>query len=542
MNSFTIWDWIVLGGFFVALAVVVIWTIRQKEENTSDYFLAGRNAGWLAIGASIFASNIGSEHLVGLAGAGASSGVVMGYFELTGWMILLLGWVFMPFYLRSRVYTMPEFLERRFSSSSRWFLSLVSIISYVLTKVSVTVYAGGIVLESILGLNFWTGAILMVVVTGIYTILGGMKAVMYTSVIQTPILVLGSLTITIIGLAKLGGWGNMVEIVGPEKLNMFRPVSDPDFPWPGLVFGVPIVGLWYWCTDQYIVQRVLSAKNEKQGRRGTIFAAYLKMLPLFIFIVPGLIALALQQRGLLQLESRDQAFPTLVRELLPSGFKGLIVAGLFAALMSSLASLFNSSSILFTVDFYKKIKPDSTEKHLVRVGRIATTIIVILGILWIPVMKLVAGALYEYLQKVQTLVAPAISAVFLLGIFFKRITSQGAMTGLVVGFIIGMIRLALDMAKLSLDPGSIWMSFVEINWLNFSIYLFLLCVVIITVVSLFTKKPAREKIEGLTYSGITDEMRIESRNSWNTTDIILSVVQVALTIIILLYFSNLFQK
>lgn len=538
MNSFSLADWIVLSGFFILLAGIVIWTLKQKEENTSDYFLAGRNAGWFAIGASIFASNIGSEHLVGLAGAGASSGVVMGYFELTGWMILLLGWIFMPFYLRSSVYTMPEFLERRFSSSSRWFLSLISIISYVLTKVSVTVYAGGIVLESVLGINFWTGAILMVVLTGIYTILGGMKAVMYTSVIQTPILVLGSLMITVIGLIKLGGWGHMVDIVGPEKLNMFKPASDPDFPWTGLVFGVPIVGLWYWCTDQYIVQRVLSAKNEKQGRRGTIFASYLKMLPLFIFIVPGLIAIALQKQGLLQLGTPDQAFPVLVRELLPAGFKGLVVGGLFAALMSSLSSLFNSSSILFTVDIYKKIKPDSSEKHLVRVGQIATAIIVLLGILWIPVMKLIADVLYEYLQKVQTLIAPSIAAVFLLGIFFKRINSYGSITGLVAGFIIGMLRLGLDMAKSHLNPDSIWMSFVKINWLHFSIYLFLLCIFLITVVSLITRKPEPEKLEGLTYSGVTEEMRKDSRNTWNATDIILSLVQVGITIFILLYFSS----
>jgi len=538
MNSFSILDWIVLGGFFAMLAGVVIWTLRQKEENTSDYFLAGRDAGWFAIGASIFASNIGSEHLVGLAGAGASTGVVMGYFELTGWMILLLGWVFMPFYLRSRVYTMPEFLEKRFSSSSRWFLSLISIISYVLTKVSVTVYAGGIVLESVLGLNFWTGAILMVVLTGIYTILGGMKAVMYTSVIQTPILVLGSLMISIIGLIKLGGWGNMCEIVGPERLNMFKPVSDPDFPWTGLVFGVPIVGLWYWCTDQYIVQRVLSAKNEKQGRRGTIFASYLKMLPLFIFIVPGLIALALQKEGLLNFDAPDQAFPTLVRELLPPGLKGLVIGGLFAALMSSLSSLFNSTSILFTVDFYKKLKPHSTEKHLVRVGQIATTVIVILGILWIPAMKLVADALYEYLQKVQTLIGPAIAAVFLLGIFFKRINSQGSITGLVTGFLIGMLRLGLDMAKSYLNPDSIWMKFVEINWLHFCIYLFLFCIFLITVVSLCTKKPEKVKLGGLTYSGITDEQKKESRKSWNGTDIILSAILVVGTVLILLYFSS----
>ena len=321
MTTFSFYDWLVLGGFFIVLLGVVVWIIKQKKEDTSDYFLAGKNVGWFAVGASIFASNIGSEHLVGLAGAGASSGVVFGHFELSGWMILFLGWVFLPFYLRSRVYTMPEFLEKRFSASSRWFLSLISLISYVLTKVSVTVYAGGVVLESVLGINFWTGAIIVVLATGLYTIFGGMKAVMYTSVIQTPILVIGSLMVTVIGLVRLGGWNNMAEIVGPEKLDMFKPVTDPDFPWTGMVFGVPIVGIWYWCTDQYIVQRTLSARNETQARRGTIFAAYLKMLPLFIFIIPGLIAFALNEKNIIDLTSADQAFPTLVKELLPHGLK-----------------------------------------------------------------------------------------------------------------------------------------------------------------------------------------------------------------------------
>lgn len=537
MNLLSLADWIVLGLFFLLLIGVVIWIFIQKKEDTSDYFLAGKNVGWFAIGASIFASNIGSEHLVGLAGAGASSGVVMGHFELTGWMILLLGWVFLPFYLRSKVFTMPEFLERRYSSASRWFLSLISLISYVLTKVSVTVYAGGIVLESVLGINFWTGAILMVVVTGIYTIFGGMKAVMYTSVIQTPILVIGSLMVMVIGLMKLGGWSNMVEIVGPEKLDMFKPASDPDFPWTGMVFGVPIVGLWYWCTDQYIVQRTLSAKSEKHARRGTIFAGYLKMLPLFIFIIPGLIAFALHQKGLISIESSDQAFPTLVRELLPSGFKGLVIGGLFAALMSSLSSLFNSSSILFTLDFYKKLKPGSSEKHLVKIGQISTAVIVVLGILWIPTMKLIADVLYEYLQKVQTLIAPAIAAVFVLGIFSKRINEIGAFAGLLSGFVIGMLRLGLDIAKADLMEGSIWLKFVEINWLHFCIYLFLFCIFVITLISLLTAKPAEEKIAGLTYSSLSEKDKKESRKSWDMIDIVLSCILVVLTIAIFFIFS-----
>ena len=537
MNTFSLLDWIVLGGFFALLAGVLIWIIKQKREDTADYFLAGKNVGWFAIGASIFASNIGSEHLVGLAGAGASSGVVFGYFELTGWMILLLGWVFLPFYLRSRVYTMPEFLERRFSSSSRWFLSLISLISYVLTKVSVTVYAGGIVLQSVLGINFWTGAIIVVAATGLYTIFGGMKAVMYTSVIQTPILVIGSLMITVIGLVKLGGWNTMTEIVGPEKLDMFKPVSDPDYPWTGLVFGVPVVGLWYWCTDQYIVQRTLSARNEKQARRGTIFAAYLKMTPLFIFIIPGLIAFALSEKGIISLESADHAFPVLVRDLLPVGLKGLVVGGLFAALMSSLSSLFNSCSVLFTVDFYKKYRPESSEKHLVRVGQIATAIVVVLGIAWIPLMKLIADVLYEYLQKVQTLIGPSIAAVFLLGIFFKRITDKGAFTGLVTGFVIGMTRLILNMVQDRLNPGGILYGFASINWLHFCVFLFLFCIFLIVIISLSTSRPDEKKVEGLTYGSLSDSDRRESRQSWNYVDVVHSLIIVGLTIVIFIIFS-----
>jgi SSS family solute:Na+ symporter len=393
------------------------------------------------------------------------------------------------------------------------------------------------VLESVLGINFWTGAVLMVVVTGIYTIFGGMKAVVYTSVIQTPILILGSLMITIIGLVKLGGWGNMAEIVGPEKLDMFKPVTDPDFPWTGMVFGVPIVGLWYWCTDQYIVQRTLSAKSVRHARRGTIFAGYLKMLPLFIFIIPGLIAFALDQQGMITLGASDQAFPTLVRELLPTGLRGLVVAGLFAALMSSLSSLFNSSSILFTMDFYKKLKPGSTEKQLVKVGQIATAVIVVLGILWIPAMKLIADVLYEYLQKVQTLICPAIAAVFLLGIFSKRINGKGATTGLIAGFAIGFFRLVLELTHAKLAPDSLWMGIMEINWLHYCIYLFLFSLFIITLVSLLTARPTAEKVAGLTYSSLSEQDRRENRQTWNSGDVILTAVIVVLTVAIFITFS-----
>jgi len=462
-------DWIVLGLFCAALIGVIFWVLRKKDKDTSDYFLAGRDATWLAIGASIFASNIGSEHLVGLAGTGATSGMAFAHWEMHGWMILILGWFFVPFYARSGVFTMPEFLERRYNSQSRSFLSIISLVSYVLTKVAVTVYAGGVVFKDVFNIEyvnifnqqvdfFWVSAIGLVVLTGLYTVLGGMKAVLYTSVLQTPILLAGSVAIVAIGLTQLGGWNNLMEIVRATDVtylndageviyhsttdtmaDLMRSPKDPEYPWTGVILGSAIIGFWYWCTDQFIVQRVLSGRDQKQSRRGTIFGAYLKLTPVFLFLIPGMIAFALKQQGSLDFSTNDAAFSTLVKELLPKGFTGIVVGGILAALMSSLASLFNSSSMLFTVDFYKKIKPTASEKHYVVVGRIATAVIVILGILWIPVMKSIGKVLYEYLQDVQSLLAPGIAAVFLLGVLSKRTTPSAGFIGLVVGFVLGML-------------------------------------------------------------------------------------------------------
>ena len=497
-------DWLVLAGFFILLLGVVGMSMRQKEEDTADYFLAGRNASWLVIGASIFASNIGSEHLVGLSGSGAQSGMALAHWELQSWIILLLGWVFVPFYWSSKVYTMPEFLERRYNSASRTFLSVISLVSYVLTKVAVTVYAGGIAFKTILGIDsiwgidfFWISALGLVIITGIYTVLGGMKAIMWTSVLQTPVLIIGSVVILVIGLDQVGGWSE-VERINDANLHLIRSASDVDFPWPGIIFGSFIIGFWYWCTDQYIVQRVLSAKGIKEARRGTMFAGYLKLLPVFIFLFPGMIAVALKEKGIINYASADQAFPTLVAELLPSGVKGIVIGGLVAALMSSLASLFNSSATLFTIDFYKKFKPESSEKHLLKVGRIATIVIVILGILWIPVMSLIADVLYEYLQSVQSLIAPGIAAVFLLGLVSRRITPAAGYAGLVSGFVLGMIRLVMLPFKDSLANTSFaWI--VEMNWLYYCILLFVLVTVIMIVVSMFTKAASEEKLQGLTF-------------------------------------------
>ena len=547
-------DWCTLGLFFLVLIGIIWWVLRQKEETTVDYFLAGRNAGWIAVGASIFASNIGSEHLVGLAGAGAKSGMAMSHWEFHAWLILVLGWLFVPFYARSGVFTMPEFLERRYCPAARNFLSVISLVSYVLTKVAVTVYAGGLVFKTVLGIEyitvagvqidfFWVGAIGLVVITGLYTIFGGMKAVLYTSILQAPVLIIGSLVILFVGLHKLGGWGELEAICsqnvtehGDGMMNMIRSAEDPDFPWTGVLLGSAIIGFWYWCTDRYIVQRTLSALNQKEARRGTIFAGYMKLLPVFIFLVPGMIAYAMHQKGMINLESPDKAFPVLVATLLPAGIKGIVVGGLVAALMSSLASLFNSSATLFTLDFYKKFRPQSSEKHLVFIGRIATATVVVLGVAWIPVMYIIADYLYKYLQMVQSLVGPSIAAVFVLGVFSKRTTAAGGLWGLVIGFALGMLRLVLVIFQKFLPEGSFMLWIAEVNWLHYCIFLFFLSLGLCFVISLFTKKPSPEQLRGLTYGSGTPEQIEETKRSWNKWDVIHSLIIVGIVVLCYIYF------
>jgi SSS family solute:Na+ symporter len=537
MQGLQLLDWSVVALYFLVILGIAWWVIRQKQDTSTEYFLAGRHVGWFVIGTAIFASNIGSEHIVGLAGTGAKSGVAMGHYELHAWCILLLGWVFVPFYMRSKVFTMPEFLERRYSPKARWFLSLISLVAYVLTKVSVTVYAGAVVFQTLMGVEFWTGALITVILTGIYTILGGLRAVVYTESLQAFVLLLGSITVTIMGLIKIGGWSNLVSIAGTDHLNLFLPLNHPDFPWLGMILAAPIVGIWYWCTDQVIVQRALAAKNEEQARRGSIFASYLKLFPFFIFFIPGVIAYALAKTGQLQLGTSDQAFPTLVKALLPAGIRGLVVGGLLAALMSSLAAVFNSCSTLFTMDIYKKIRPKAPEKRLVFVGRVATAVVVVSGILWIPFMKYISGELYHYLQSVQSYLAPPIFSVFILGIFWKRINSKGALTALVGGFVIGMLRLAAELNKESLSG---WLyTFAHVNYLYFCVYLTLVCIGLMVVVSMFTRPPSYEKIEGLTYATTSAEDKQTSRASWTKRDLVLSLIVLAIIATVMIYFSPL---
>ena len=537
-TTFATLDWVVLGMYFAILIGVAIWVILQKNKNTEDYFLAGRNAGWFVIGASIFASNIGSEHVVGLAGTGAESGMPMAHYELHAWIVLLLGWLFLPFYMRSGVFTMPEFLEKRFDSRSRWFLSIFSIIGYVLTKVSVTIYAGGIVVSQLLDIPFLYGAIGIVVITGIYTVLGGMRAVIYTEALQTVILIAGALFLTYKGFDAIGSWGELKATVGSDHFNMWRPPSDPDYPWTGLLLGGTIVGIWYWCTDQYIVQRTLAAHNIKIGRRGAIFGAYLKLLPIFIFLVPGMIAYALKIKGVIHYDRSDEVFPVLVQSLLPIGVKGLVAGGLMAALMSSLASVFNSSSTIFTVDIFKKLYPDTSEGRLVNIGRVATTVVVILGLLWIPIMqKIGGGVLYNYLQSVQSYIAPPITAVFLMGILWKRVNAPGAIATLLFGLVVGTLRIIAEL-NVAPDDTGLWASFATINFAHMAIFIFVASVIVCTIVSLLTAPPDESQIEGLTFGTLTEEQKKASKNSYSMFDIAVSILLVVIVITILSYFTG----
>jgi SSS family solute:Na+ symporter len=580
-------DWLAIAAYFGVIIGLAWWVILKNKDTADDYFLAGRNLGWFLVGASIFASNIGSEHLVGLAGSGATDGVAMAHYELHAWCLLVLAWVMVPFYVRSRVFTMPEFLERRFSPTARWVLSLISLVAYVITKIAVGIFAGGIVFSVLLpdikflGLDsFWIGSILVIVLTGAYTVLGGLRTVAYADAIQTIVLVIGSFLLTYFGLKALGGWDELRRIAGSEMFNLWKPLVphgvtatwapvresgrmawyfNDNYPWIGMLFCAPIIGLWYWCTDQYIVQRALGAPNEREARRGSICASFLKLLPVFIFIIPGMISFALAKSGRVELLQqtlfdgqghlvRDQAqkaFPMLVMTVLPVGIRGIVVAGLLAALMSSLAGVFNASSTLFTMDFYNKLRPGASQHQLVWIGRVATTAMVVIGLLWIPVIRGGKG-LYDYLQGVQAYLAPPIFVVFFLGIFVKRLNAKGCLAALIVGFAMGLFRLAVDtpvklkttFPNFSYAEGSFLWIVNNIYFQYYSVLILLVCIVVMVVVSYMTAPPNYEKIQGLTYATRTAEDRKRTRASWNVADVVFSGIVLGIIIAAYIYFSG----
>jgi len=564
--SFGTFDWAIVGLYFVANTGICIWCALQKEKNTADYFLASRNAGWFLIGSSIFASNIGAEHLIGLAGSGASSGVAFAHWELHSYLVLVLGWVFAPFYLRAKVFTTPEFLERRYSPATRTTLSIIFLFSYILTKASVTIFAGAFAIQTILGYQtidlplfgptdfFWFSALFLVVITGVFVVLGGMKSVLWTEAMHVPVLLTGSAVLLIVGLHEIGGM-DALKAANPETMDLWRPLSttpatqgfpgflfDPSTtPWLGVLLCSPIIGLWYWCTDQYIVQRVLTARGLKEARRGTIFAAYLKLAPLFIFLLPGMIAVALWKQGTPGFEgigaNPQSAFPVLVSNLLPIGLRGLVLAGMLSALMSALASLFNSTATLFTVDIYKRLHPKTSETQLVTVGRVATGAVIVVGMLWIPFLQHLGG-LYTYLQLVQSLIAPSIAAVFMLGIFSHGVTPKSGLIGLSVGFALGLIRLILQASHELFGVGfpSLIQAYVDVNWLYFSFLLFAFTCLLILLVSQFTPKAPEEQLAGLTYSSVSKQQNAEDRQTYGFWEVFHTCVIVGIVVGIYIYF------
>jgi len=586
-------DWLMIGLYFGLLLCVAWWVVRKGKDTADDYFLAGRNLGWWIVGASIFASNIGSEHIVGLAGSGAKDGVALAHYELHAWCLLVLAWVFVPFYARSLVFTMPEFLERRFCTKSRYVLSIVSLITFVVTKIAVGIFAGGVVFGALLpelnltigGIfidSFWIGSILVLVLTGLYTTLGGMRAVAYNDAVQVVILIVGSALLTFYGLHKLGGWHELRTVCGSEMFNLWKPLIpagvestwspvietnqagvvtrmawyfNSNFPWLGMAICAPVIGLWYWCTDQYIVQRALGAPNENQARKGSIFAAFLKLFPVYLFIIPGLICFALVKTNKVPEmtaaftatggNGSQAAFPLMVQHLLPSGIRGIVVAGLLSALMGSLAGVFNACSTLFTVDLYEKLRPGASQKQLVRTGRIATIVMVLIAIAWIPVIKGAHG-LYDYLQSVQGYLAPPIFVVFFLGVFWKRLNAQGCLWAMIVGFIVGLFRMVVDTPvtmKLKgfehgYDSGSFLWIINNINFQYWSILVTLVSIVAMVVVSYMTAAPDYKAISGLTFGTATDKDRATSRASWDWKDVAYSCVIMVCILFAYFYFTG----
>jgi len=565
-------DWAVIALFAVGMFAVVLFSMRKKNESGKDYFLSGRDANWLQIGSSIFSSNIGSEHLVGLAGAGFVTGMAMAHWEMHAWLILVLGWVFVPLYDRMKVFTMPEFLELRFSRGSRNVLSLLTMASLVLTKIAATIYAGDVVIRTLLGVEsvtifgqtidiFWVIALGLAFTTGLYTIFGGMRVIMYTAVLQSPVLIFGSLCILFVGLRELGhgslieGWNITKASVGPN-IHLIRANADPEWPWLAILPGSAIIGFWYWCTDQYIVQRVLAGKNQQESRRGSILAGYFKLTPVFIFLIPGMVAYALTQTpGSTFTTSGDAAYTTLVAQILPHGIKGIVACGMIVALMASLASKFNASATLFTMDFYREWYPNATGKTEVLVGRIATAVIVFMGICWVLVIKALHSNLYEYLQSVQGYLSPSIAVLFAVGVFWKRATAPAALWSFVVGVVAGFARLAADLvmrvdgatvkelkqqlykglinadqyaagiAPIKAKHGLIF-DFWNIHWLYFCQGLFVLTVVLMVVISLLTKAPDAKTVK-YTWYGATAAEKAATRESWNALDVVLSLIVVA---------------
>ncbi|XP_005405173.1 PREDICTED: sodium/myo-inositol cotransporter 2 isoform X3 [Chinchilla lanigera] len=529
-------DIAVLVLYFLFVLVVGLWsTVKTKRDTVKGYFLAGGDMVWWPVGASLFASNIGSGHFIGLAGSGASVGISVTAYEFNGlFSVLMLSWIFLPIYIAGQVTTMPEYLRRRFGGSRISItLAVLYLFIYIFTKISVDMYAGAIFIQQALHLDLYLAVVGLLAVTALYTVAGGLAAVIYTDALQTGIMLIGAFTLMGYSFAAVGGMEGLKEkyfsalasnrsesgscgLPREDAFHIFRDPVTSDLPWPGILFGMSIPSLWYWCTDQVIVQRSLAAKNLSHAKGGSLMAAYLKVLPLFLMVFPGMVSRVLfpDQVACAHPEicqkvcsnpsgCSDIAYPKLVLELLPTGLRGLMTAVMVAALMSSLTSIFNSASTIFTMDLWNHIRPRASERELMVVGRIFVILLVLVSILWIPVVQASQGGqLFIYIQSISSYLQPPVAVVFIMGCFWKRANEKGAFSGLILGLLLGLIRLVLDFIYVQppCDQPDERPAVVKyIHYLYFSMILSATTLITMSTVSWFTEPPSREMISRLTW-------------------------------------------
>ncbi|KAM6249957.1 sodium/mannose cotransporter SLC5A10 [Porphyrio hochstetteri] len=549
-QQFSVADLVVVVVYFSLNLAVGIWSSCRVNRNTvSGYFLAGRDMAWWPIGASLFASSEGSGLFIGLAGTGAAGGVAVTGFEWNAtYALLALAWVFVPVYVSSGIVTMPEYLQRRFGGERiRMYLSSLSLLLSIFTKISTDLYSGALFVQVCLGWDLYLSTILMLVVTGLYTIAGGLAAVIYTDALQTLIMVLGAIVLAVKAFNEIGGYPNLEEaylksvpskivpnttchLPRADAMHLFRDPVSGDLPWTGMTFGLSVMATWYWCTDQVIVQRSLSAKSLSHAKAGSILASYLKMLPLFIIIMPGMISRVLYPDAVACVDPEECthvcgaavgcsniAYPKLVVELMPSGLRGLMIAVMMAALMSSLTSVFNSSSTLFTMDIWRKLRAGAGERELLLVGRVVTVVLVALSVVWIPILQSSSGGqLYVYIQAVTSYLAPPVTAVFILAVFWPRANEQGAFWGLMAGLALGLARMGLELAHPVPhcgDPDQRPWLLADIHYLHFAVLLCAATGIVVVVGSLLTPPLPPAQLKDLTWWTLSQDPSQPSMNS-----------------------------
>lgn len=503
----------------------------RRVHSSSDYFLAGRNLGWLVIGASIFAISISSEHMIGLAGSGAKNGFAIGQIEwLASFVLLILVWTILPRYISTGIKTIPEFLGNRYNASLRSIISLFMIIIMLSTRILLTLLVGGWLLNMTMGWNTFITMIILLLITGLYTITGGLRAIIKTEFLQSIFLIAGVLIVTLSGLNEIGGISKLHASFSDEFYCSFRSITDSNFPWTGIVLGVPIIAFWYWCTDQVTVQRLISARNIDQARSGAILSGFLNLLPLFLIVLPGLLAITLFPEI-----SGYETFPTFVNShLIPHGLKGIVVAGILAAIMSSLSSSLNSSATLFSYDIYGRMKPHATDHELLLVGRLATTIFVIIGILLLPLIHSTNIDFLVYLFKVQFIFSPPITAILLMGLISSKVNTRGAFVTFISGTVLAFMKFLLDLYPQTSHSGfKLYNWFVSLNYLHFIIILFLICSGILFGVSYYTGRSRQVRLAGDRDQFFTaGQMRIKDLITGKDINLYASLALVVLIVII----------